>query len=40
MVREHGLALDRDKLARGSLTLDVWVLAEKDLVNEFDTDGF
>ena len=40
MAPEDVLALDRDRLARGSFTLEAWVLAQKDLVNEFDTDGF
>ncbi len=32
MVREHAYHLYRDKLDRGSLTLQDWVMAEKDLV--------
>jgi hypothetical protein len=32
MVRQHAYELYRDKLAHGSLTLEDWVLAEKDLV--------
>ena len=40
MAPEDALALDRDRLARGSFTLEAWVLAEKDLVDELDTDGF
>jgi len=40
MAPEDALALDRDRLARGSFTLEGWVLAEKDLVDELDTDGF
>ena len=32
MVREHAYRIYRDKLERGSLTLEDWVLAEKDLV--------
>jgi hypothetical protein len=32
MVREHAYRLYRDKLDRGALTLQDWVLAEKDLV--------
>jgi hypothetical protein len=32
MVRQHAYELFRDKLAHESLTLEDWVLAEKDLV--------
>jgi hypothetical protein len=32
MVREHAYHLYRDKLDRGGLTLEDWVMAEKDLV--------
>jgi len=32
MVRQHAYELYRDKLAHGSLTLQDWVLAEKDVV--------
>jgi hypothetical protein len=32
MVRQHAYELYRDKLAHGSLSLEDWVLAEKDLV--------
>ena len=32
MVREHAYRLYRDKLTAHSLTLEDWVLAEKDLV--------
>jgi hypothetical protein len=32
MVREHAYHLYRDKLDRGALTLQDWVMAEKDLV--------
>jgi len=32
MVREHAMNLHRDKLLRGALGLEDWVLAEKDLV--------
>lgn len=31
-VRQHAFELYRDKLTHGSLTLEDWVLAEKDLV--------
>ena len=33
MVREHALKLYQDKLQHGKLTLEDWVLAEKDLVS-------
>ena len=40
MVREHAFALYRDKLMHNqSLTLEDWVLAEKDLVKEMQTSG-
>ena len=39
MVRQHALELFRDKLSHGSLTLEDWVLAEKDLVKDMETDG-
>jgi hypothetical protein len=39
MVRQHAYELFRDKLAHGSLTLEDWVLAEKDLVQSTQTDG-
>jgi hypothetical protein len=39
MVRQHAFELFRDKLTHGTLTLQDWVLAEKDLVNEMETDG-
>ncbi len=32
MVREHAYRLYHDKLDRGALTLQDWVMAEKDLV--------
>jgi hypothetical protein len=31
LVREHAYRLYRDKLDRGALTLEDWVMAEKDL---------
>lgn len=34
MVRQHAYALFRDKLPDHPLTLEDWVLAEKDLVGE------
>jgi hypothetical protein len=39
MVRQHAYRLYRDKLDRGSLTLEDWVLAEKDLVQTRMADG-
>ena len=39
MVREHAFALYRDKLNHdGTLTLEDWVLAEKDLVKDLQTE--
>ena len=32
MIRQHAYELYRDKLAHSSLTLQDWVLAEKDLL--------
>lgn len=39
MVREHAFNLFRDRLQHGSLTLEDWVLAEKDLIHTSTTDG-
>ena len=39
MVRQHALELFRDKLPSHPLTLEDWVLAEKDLVTSLETDG-
>jgi hypothetical protein len=39
MVRQHAFEIYRDKLAHGSLTLEDWVLAEKDLVNTLEADN-
>ena len=40
MVREHARALYRDKLMHNqALTLEDWVLAEKDLVSEMQISG-
>ena len=36
MVRQHAYALYRDRLPHHPLTLEDWVLAEKDLVNELE----
>ena len=38
MVREHAYKLYRDKLDRGALTLQDWVLAEKDLVSTMEAE--
>ena len=37
MVREHAYRLYRDKLPEHPLTLEDWVLAEKDLVTMMQT---
>ena len=39
MVRQHAYELFRDKLAEHPLTLEDWVLAEKDLVSSLDADN-
>jgi hypothetical protein len=39
MVRHHAFRLYRDKLEHGSLTLEDWVLAEKDLVQTRINEG-
>jgi hypothetical protein len=40
MVRQHAFELYRDKLSHdSSLTLQDWVLAEKDLVQTMQSDG-
>ena len=39
MVRQHALELYRDRLPDHPLTIEDWVLAEKDLVNSLETDG-
>lgn len=40
MVRQHAFLLYRDKLQQNHpLTLQDWVLAEKDLVTTLDTEG-
>lgn len=39
MVRQHAFELFRDKLPDHPLTLEDWVLAEKDLVDSLQTDG-
>ncbi len=39
MVRQHAFQLYRDKLTHEQLTLQDWVLAEKDLVQSLQTDN-
>lgn len=39
MVRQHAFRLYRDKLEHGNLTLEDWVLAEKDLVQSRMSEG-
>ncbi len=39
MVRQHAFEMFRDKLPEHPLTLEDWVLAEKDLVNSLDADN-
>ena len=39
MVRQHAFELYRDKLPDHPLTIEDWVLAEKDLVTSLETDG-
>jgi hypothetical protein len=39
MVRQHAYELFRDKLPDHPLTLDDWVLAEKDLVASMEADN-
>ena len=38
-VRQHAYEMYRDKLAHESLTLEDWVLAEKDLVQSLEADN-
>jgi hypothetical protein len=38
MVRQHAYEMFRDKLPDHPLTLEDWVLAEKDLVNSLEAD--
>ena len=38
MVRQHAYELFRDKLPQHPLTLNDWVLAEKDLVASLEAD--
>jgi hypothetical protein len=39
MVRQHAFEMFRDKLPEHPLTLDDWVMAEKDLVNSMEADN-
>ncbi len=39
MVRQHAYEMFRDKLPEHPLTLEDWVLAEKDLVASLDADN-
>ena len=39
MVRRHAYALYSDKVANESLTLQDWVLAEKDLLATMEAEG-
>jgi hypothetical protein len=38
MVRQHAYELFRDKLPNRPLTIEDWVLAEKDLVGNLETE--
>jgi hypothetical protein len=38
MVRQHAYEMFRDKLPHRPLTLEDWVLAEKDLVNVMEAE--
>lgn len=39
MVRQHAYEMFRDKLPDHPLTLDDWVMAEKDLVRSLESEG-
>jgi hypothetical protein len=39
MVRQHAYEMFRDKLPDHPLTLEDWVLAEKDLVNALEAEN-
>jgi hypothetical protein len=39
MVRQHAYELYRDRLPDHPLTLEDWVLAEKDLVNSMEVEN-
>jgi len=38
MVRQHAFEMFRDKLPDHPLTVEDWVMAEKDLVNSIEAD--
>jgi hypothetical protein len=38
MVRQHAYVMFRDRLPQRPLTLEDWVLAEKDLVGKLETE--
>lgn len=38
MVRQHAYEMFRDKLPGHPLTMDDWVMAEKDLANSMETE--
>lgn len=38
-VRQHAFELYRDKLPNNPLSVEDWVLAEKDLVNSLEADN-
>ncbi len=38
-VRQHAYEMFRDKLPEHPLTIEDWVLAEKDLVNTLDAEN-
>jgi len=40
MVRQHAYEMFRDKLPDSPLTIEDWVLAEKDLANSLDAENF
>ncbi len=39
MVRQHAYEMFRDKLPEHPLTIEDWVLAEKDLVSSLENDN-
>ena len=39
MVRQHAYEMFRDKLPQHPLTVEDWVIAEKDLVNSLEADN-
>lgn len=39
MVRQHAYEMFRDKLPNHPLTIENWVLAEKDLVSSLDAEN-